>query len=102
MTAKTIDERIRERADRSLKAEIDSALAPLEKLYNSVIGSIDLPVRNESGSNLTLGPVIQIIRQAVFETKRDKSQEKALADFLSKIDGLQDQIDEVRGSIEID
>jgi hypothetical protein len=98
MTMKTIDERIRERAQQDLHNALDSAFAPIRRLSSShnifVAG-----LKDENGNGVTISSVIASLFSSLYADHCQWVEEKAITEFLAKIDGIQYQVDELRESV---
>lgn len=96
MDAKTLDQRIRDRASEQLHREIDSAVYDIKKMAGEHRW---LPVINLAGG-VRVDDVLDWINKTIFEAMNPKRQGDAIAEFIAKVDGLQSQVEELRESVE--
>lgn len=98
--AKTIDEKIRERALEDLKAEAEQASrAFLKQLSSGTYTIPKLDLLDAHGKQVSVREAIDAIERAIVEAKATTIQDKAVADFIKKVDSFQDQLDELQHSI---
>lgn len=95
---KTIDTRIRDRSDAALRAKIQHALEAARELCR-VGYSIHADVKMGEAPQ-SLMDLIGIIEAKLFNHHQPKFQEVALASFLNKIEAIQDEVDELRATID--
>ena len=106
----TLDARIRGKARRDHQTVIDQALAPVNALlfnYEHHHGGdntgIECPggyVTDDSKKFLRVEQLIILLKQVLVALTTPDAEEKAVAEFIAKVDGLQAQLDELQGEIE--
>jgi hypothetical protein len=91
-TTKSIDERIREKARADLKKDIGERF---KRAYEALMGAgaLSTGVKKHDGSDCTAWGCLEAAEEAIFNYLVQKVEEKAVAEFLTKIDSLQDQVD---------
>lgn len=96
-TAESITSKIHEKASADLEAELEAAFKPAyEKASGEAYyAKVKLGVETYEARQL-----VRMAKKAVFETLIERRQTKAVADFVAKVDSLQDQIDEIQIHIE--
>jgi hypothetical protein len=91
-TVTTIDQRIRERAAEELHAELDAAAKPLSDLLavgcTISCGSDEKPCYK----------ALQEVKDALYRYYCPRRQDEAIKDFLSKVDGLEAEVQALRES----
>lgn len=88
MSTKTIEERIRKAARDELMGELNKVAQPLR---NKLQLGHALPTKYGSAHT-----VLEEIVNALFEQLKEKREERAIEEFLSKVNSLQSQVDELR------
>lgn len=100
MKAKDLEGRIRERAGKELKDELDRLLQPF--LDRSRIGrwvETDLVAKSRPNSTLGIADVLGAARDVLFKALLEEHGDKAVAAFEEKVRELGDQIEDLRSEI---
>jgi len=110
-STETLDARIREVARRKHENTVDRAMDPLRVLLFSQgphHGSDNTGIKSPDGwftDNVTGTKFLRVdqmwraIRDSVFKLTAPDAEEAAVAAFVTKVDTLQEQLDELRGEI---
>lgn len=102
MSAKDLEAKIRERARIEHKKAIEEAFQPaLRAVSNLGVAFNDVPgIKGETGlTALKFEPALVALRTALIAATNEAAGDKAIDAFVRKVDGLQDQIDELRDSV---
>jgi len=101
MTIQTIDQRIREQARKELRHNLDKAMNSFF-MANEMLHCTKLKVRTAHEEEVTINgrTIVKALVDEAFHRISPKVEEKAVAEFMKKVDFLQDQIDELHSSIE--
>ena len=102
MDIKSIEQRIREQARKDLKKKLDDAKAGFLASIEGCWGGNKAIIKLSKDGEVTVNDldVINKITGCAFERMSPAVEEKAVAEFMNKVDGLQDQIDELHSPIE--
>jgi len=106
MTTKTLDERLRDRARRVLGAEIEGLLAPLTERIgphcfdNTGILHPEGHCWTDTKRSLTFQQLVDLVKMQAIQMLTLDAEEKAVAEFLAKVDNLQAQLDELQSVVE--
>lgn len=101
MDIETIDTRIREEARKELKSALDKASIPLLDALHARHSSNKLIVKDVDKNEVHIYDrnVINQIIAAAFVRQAPKAEDKAVEEFLKKVEGLQGQIDELYSEV---
>lgn len=101
----TLEERLRARALEELKDEVDRLLSPIRVLCNGL--SYQLPrlvYIDESGKPSAQRPyvsdVLRMVRDALVDGLACTRGQQAVDAFIQRVDGLQSELDDLRGQID--
>lgn len=94
-TVTTLDDRIRRQAARDLTNKIDDALTPICRLTSGHV--IWTEMQATGYTQLSVSQALEHIKKAIFDFQRTAAENKAVSEFIAKVDGLQSQLDELRG-----
>ena len=95
-STKTIEDRIREKAQKELKDEIYRASKTLMDL--ACVGHT-IPIKNDDPKSMGIVEAVAAVRERLYEHYRGGREEKAINTFLSKIDDLDAQLGELRAEV---
>ena len=94
MTTQSMDERIREKARKALAVEMDNVLKPL---YDKMRGSDHRIVTSRDGNNaekrINVWDQLRETQNNLVEILAPAAGEAAVAEFIAKVESLQEQID---------
>lgn len=97
---KTLDQKIRTRALETLKSEANQATRQfLRYLNDGLVSTPKVKLFDAEGKQVSLRDAVELIETAVVEAKAKPVQDRAVADFISKVDSFQGQLDELHQSI---
>lgn len=88
---------IRERAMRDFVQRLDKTANSFANEYLHIGYATHFDIK---GVKLSASEAFAAIKQAVVERERKSVEEKAISDWLKKIDAIQSQVDEIREGIE--
>lgn len=91
-TTKSIDERIRQKAREELKTDIGQKFKAAYSLLTEQ-GPLSTEIIKHNGTSCTAWTCLEAAEKAIFSAMAAKAEERAVSDFLAKIDELQYQID---------
>lgn len=95
MAIKSIEERLHAKADKELKEELDAALKPLERFIGTNNPTMFPGTENAKTLRFYLGAIGSRLIEVMQENRRDL----AVKNFLSRVEDMQDQLDELRNDI---
>jgi hypothetical protein len=100
-TVKTIDQRIRERAAQELAQELKQLAAPLRDRMRGpdcngyamqvIPAGEDGPATRQYGQT-----IIDKLVERIYASELESRQERAVSEFMGRVENLQSQLDEVR------
>ena len=101
MDIQTIDQRIREQARKELRHNLDKAMNSFF-MANEMLHCTKVKVRTTDKEEVTVNnrTIVESFVDEAFHRISPKVEEKAVAEFLKKVNVLQDQIDELHSSID--
>jgi hypothetical protein len=96
-----IEERLKERAETELRQNVQNAIEEVMSFLRSASKNIYIDVekicvKNQSPSASQL---LRAIGDAIVEDKLPSAVNKAIAEFMDRVDSLQGQVDELRQSV---
>ena len=93
---KSLEERIREKARKTLKDNIDTAAQSLA-LFTHFGYSVEVPsLLNDNGKPVQVWEALAAVKERIFKELVAKYEDEAIAEFVAKVDELQTQVDELK------
>lgn len=100
MKVDSLEERIKLKAHVQLRAEIDAAGKELEQYmrtgYAMELEKLFFQEKDNKPKNATVYGAFQEIKDRIFKELISQREDNAIRDFISKVDELQAQIDELK------
>ena len=100
-TAETITQRIFKKADDDLKREVGDAFNPIISQINASLNNIYNLKVEVGGKDIEINgwAAIESIKKSIISGRTEKVRQDAISEFLSKVESLSSEIDELRNSI---
>ena len=98
----TLDQKIRSRAKSELQVALSNAMHAVMSLAQGQCGMIHVKVRNidnTDGCEVYAGSALRSIQEAIVEYLEKPIGDKAVADFIQKVDNLADEVDSLREEV---
>lgn len=93
-----LNERIREKARAELRNELEESAQPLRRMLQ--LGyTVEVELYNKAGNRFDSFTAIDVIVSALFKIKVTEREQDAIDEFMKKVDGLQEQIDQLVDSV---
>jgi hypothetical protein len=102
VTAKPIDQRLRERADSKTHNELNALFVQIESLINndpSVTVDALYPDGGKKGERMYLRCAARALQQGLFLALRDRRRENEISDFIQAVERLQGEVSDLRNSV---
>ena len=102
MSATTIDLKIRTIAEKELAEKINAAARPLRGALKIIGTTNQVTIKTLGKQEVEVydSDVINLFIDAAIERQKEAYCDKAINAFVRKVDSLQDQVDDLYGSIE--
>ena len=92
----TLDERIRKTAIDKLRVDLDNSLNSFRKLLDNDASFARSGLhQKDGGRELDVLGCLNILKEIALKSQAEKVGDRAVADFLRKVESLQEQIDEL-------
>lgn len=102
-TPETITKKIQYASDVKLKSEIEKEFASLPGLIGDSYPHTFLIIPKDSNGKeveIYAGDCLSKLKDLAFEVHKEKRRDEAISEFISKVDQLQNQIEELQGQIQ--
>lgn len=96
----TLDARIRAKALKELEARVLEAARPLKREVGNCLQSVCPGLHNEKGEPLRVDMALIMVVKAIVVAQTTREQDNAVQNFITKVDRLQEQLDELSQHID--
>ena len=96
----TLDARIRAKALKALEDRISEVSRPLKREIGNCMKQVYPGLYNKKGELLSAGTALQMVVLSVVAGQAEREQDAAVQNFITKVDGLQNQLDELSHHID--
>ena len=98
-TVHTLDERLRRKALEDMEKEVNALFLNVQREFRGADPQVQLKTSNDTSVSFRASTLIEALKKALYQALAPAREQKAIDDFLSRLDSLGSQVDQLRDEV---